>query len=55
MYVRPVGTRFGVRPPSVPKVVEALGAARGETLVPSGAAAANALGLTPRFPFAWCI
>ena len=50
MYVRPVETRFGVRPPSVPKVVEALGAASGETLVLSGAAAANALGLTTQVP-----
>jgi hypothetical protein len=50
MYVRPVETRFGARPPSVPKVVEAIGEARGETLVPSGAAAANALGLTTQVP-----
>lgn len=50
MYVRPVETRFGARPPSVPKVVEALGAAKGETLVSSGAAAANALGLTTQVP-----
>lgn len=50
MYVRPVETRFGVRPPSVPKVVEALSEARGETLVSSGATAANSLGLTPQVP-----
>ena len=50
LYVRPVETRFGVRPPSVPKVVEAMGASTGETFVPSGAAAANALGLTTQVP-----
>lgn len=50
LYVRPVETRFGARPPAVHKVVEALGIARGETLVPSGAVAANALGLTTQVP-----
>lgn len=50
LYVSPVETRFGNRSPSVSKVVEALGVARGETLVSSGAAAANALGLTTQVP-----
>lgn len=50
LYVRPVETRFGARPPGVHKVVEALGVARGERLVSSGAAAANALGLTTQVP-----
>lgn len=50
LYVRPVETRFGSRPPSVPKIIEALGVAKGETFVSSGAAAANSLGLTTQVP-----
>lgn len=50
IYVRPVETRFGIRPPSVPKVVEALAHLKGERLAPHGAAAANALGLTTQVP-----
>ena len=50
LYVRPVETRFGVRPPSVPKVIEALAEARGEAVASSGAAAANTLGLTTLVP-----
>jgi len=50
VYVRPVQTRFGVRPPSVPTVVESFAGLKGETLVPHGAAAANALGLTTQVP-----
>src|SRR5688572_855035 len=50
LYVRPVETRFGARPPSVLKIIEALGVAKGETFVSSGAAAANALGLTTQVP-----
>ncbi|MFN0061794.1 MAG: DUF6088 family protein [Myxococcaceae bacterium] len=50
IYVRPVDTRFGVRPPSVPRVVEGLAALKGEAVVPHGAAAANALGLTTQVP-----
>jgi hypothetical protein len=42
VYVRPVETRFGVRAPSVEKVVEAIAGLRGETVVPHGAAAARA-------------
>jgi len=45
-YVLPVKTRFGVRAPETEKVVQALAATRAETIVPHGAAAANALGLT---------
>ena len=44
--MRLVKSRFGVRPPSVEQVVEALSAQPGEVIVPSGAAVANALGLT---------
>ena len=50
LYVLPVESRFGVRAPSVEKVVEAVAAQRGETIAPSGAAAANALGLTTQVP-----
>lgn len=50
LYVLPVESRFGVRAPSVEAVVEAVAAQRGETVAPSGAAAANALGLTTQVP-----
>jgi hypothetical protein len=50
IYVRPVETRFGVRPPSVLKVVEAIAHLKGERFAPHGAAAANALGLTTQVP-----
>jgi len=50
VYVRPIESRFGVRPPAPEKVVEQLGKARGEVIVRSGAAAANALGLTTQVP-----
>jgi hypothetical protein len=50
VYVRPIKSRFGVRPPIPEKVVEQLAKARGEIIVRSGAAAANALGLTTQVP-----
>lgn len=50
LYVRPVASRFGTRAPSVEKVVEAVGAHRGEIIASTGAAAANALGLTTQVP-----
>ena len=50
VYVAPVASRFGSRAPSVQKVVEELSIQRGETIVPSGASAANALGLTTQVP-----
>ena len=50
IYVLPVETRFGTRSPSIPSVLEAIAALRGETVVPHGAAAANALGLTTQVP-----
>lgn len=49
VYVKPVESRFGTRPPISTKVVEGL-ASHGETIVPHGAAAANALGLTTQVP-----
>ena len=50
LYVRPIETRFGKRPPSVEYMVQALASAKGETIASHGAAAANALGLTTQVP-----
>ena len=50
VYVRPIQTRFGPRPPAIEKVIAALSALWGETIVPCGGAAANALGLTTQVP-----
>lgn len=49
-YVAPHAGRFGERPPSTEAVVSAIEAQSGETVVPSGAAEANALGLTTQSP-----
>ncbi|MSP98544.1 MAG: hypothetical protein EXR29_15270 [Betaproteobacteria bacterium] len=50
VYMIPVESRFGKRAPMTAKVVEELAARRGETIVPHGAAIANALGLTTQVP-----
>lgn len=50
LYVRPLESRFGIRTPSVEKVVLAVGIQRGEVVASNGAAAANALGLTTQVP-----
>jgi len=50
VYMRPIWTEFGVRAPSPPKVIAALSALWGETIVPSGGAAANFLRLTTQVP-----
>ena len=50
VYVRPVQTRFGPRPPAIEKVLASLSALWGETIVPCGGMAANALGLTTQVP-----
>jgi len=50
VYLRPVESRFGLRPPSVERVVEAVASQRGEIIASNGAAAANALGLTTQVP-----
>ena len=50
LYVRPVSSRFGTRAPSVEALVEAVATRSGETIVPSGAASANKLGLTTQVP-----
>ena len=46
IYMRPIETRFGLCAPSLTKVIASLSALWGETMVPSGGAAANVLGLT---------
>ena len=50
IYVLPVESRFGIRAPSASKIVEGMATQSGETIVPHGAAAANALGLTTQVP-----
>jgi len=50
VYVRPVASRFGARPPSAAQMLEAFAGLKGETIAPHGAAAANRLGLTPQVP-----
>jgi hypothetical protein len=50
VYALPVQGRFGARPPSTESVVEAIEATSGEVVVASGAAEANALGLTTQVP-----
>lgn len=50
VYVKPVESQFGTRAPTSMKVVEELAAKQGETIVPHGAVAANALGLTTQVP-----
>lgn len=50
LYVRPIASRFGTRPPETEKLVEAIAEVRGETVASHGAAAANALGLTTQVP-----
>lgn len=49
-YVTPVSSRFGLRAPTPEKVVKALAEHSGELVVPHGASAANALGLTQQVP-----
>ena len=50
VYALPVNGRFGSRPPSAESVVDAIEATSGEVVVASGAAEANALGLTTQVP-----
>ncbi|MFM7008505.1 MAG: DUF6088 family protein [Betaproteobacteria bacterium] len=49
-YSLPIQGRFGVRPPSTETVIEAIESTSGEIVVASGAAEANALGLTAQAP-----
>ncbi|MEC4722773.1 DUF6088 family protein [Noviherbaspirillum sp. CPCC 100848] len=50
LYVAPVVSRFGTRPPAPEKVVAAVAHQKGEVAVSHGAADANALGLTTQVP-----
>ena len=50
VYVWPIKTRFGHRPPAVDKVLASLSTLWGETIVPCGGTAANDLGLTTQVP-----
>ena len=50
VYMRPVETRFGTRPPIIEEAVMALAELWGETIVPCGGGAANVLGLTTQNP-----
>jgi hypothetical protein len=52
VYVQPVETRFGTRSPDVGMVIPQLAELWGETIVPSGGAAANLLGMTTQVPMA---
>jgi Family of unknown function (DUF6088) len=49
-YALPVQGKFGPRAPSTQATVQGLSALSGEAIVPSGAAEANALGLTTQVP-----
>ena len=49
-YALPVRSRFGTRPPAPEAVIAQLNKAGAQQLVSSGAAAANALGLTTQMP-----
>ncbi len=49
-YALPVRSRFGTRPPSPEVVIAQFNQEGGQQLVSSGAAAANALGLTTQMP-----
>lgn len=50
VYVRPVMTRFGSRPPSIEKMIPALSKLWNETIIPGGSHSANVLGLTTQVP-----
>lgn len=50
IYAAQVSSRFGSRAPAPGKLVQALARQSGEIVVPHGASAANALGLTQQVP-----
>lgn len=50
LYVAPITSRFGVRPPAAHLVISDLAYKRSETIARNGAWAANALGLTTQMP-----
>jgi hypothetical protein len=49
-YAAPISSRFGSRAPAPEKILKALAERSGEIVVPHGASAANALGLTQQVP-----
>lgn len=50
IYLAPVNSRFGMHPPLAERMIEQFALQRGETIAPSGATSANALGLTTQVP-----
>lgn len=50
IYLVPVASRFGKRPPETSRVVEAVARLNGEVVVPNEVASANALGVTTQVP-----
>ena len=50
IYVLPLETRFGPVPPAIDILLASLSTLWGETIVPCGGSAANALGLTTQVP-----
>lgn len=50
IYVLPLETRFGPVPPAIEELLASLSTLWGETIVPCGGSAANALGLTTQVP-----
>ncbi|WP_310540800.1 DUF6088 family protein [Phenylobacterium sp.] len=50
LYVRPIPTRFGPRPPTAETVIASLAKLWGETIASHGAVSANRLGLTTQVP-----
>lgn len=50
LYAAPVHSKFGTRPPSSAAIVKFLTETQGEIIVPTGASAANVLGLTTQMP-----
>lgn len=50
VYFRPIKSRFGSRSPAAFELARGIGTRMGETVVPQGAVAANALGLTTQVP-----
>ena len=50
VFALPVQTKFGLRAPSVPALVQHLAETTGETIAPGEAAAANKVGLTTQVP-----
>jgi len=50
LYVRPIPTRFGPRPPTMESVVASLAELWDETIATHGAVSANRLGLTTQVP-----